>query len=35
MTWVLVCTSAALTAWVVDSAQRRCEQWAYGRDKDS
>jgi hypothetical protein len=35
MIWVLVCTSAAFTAWVVDSAQRRCEQWAYERDKDA
>ena len=35
MTWLWVLTSAALMAWVVDSAQRRCEQWAYERDKDS
>ena len=34
MMWMLVLSSAAFMAWVVDSAQRRCEHWAYERDKD-
>ncbi len=29
--WLL---SAVVMAWFVESAQRRCEHWAYERDKD-
>jgi hypothetical protein len=33
MLWIITLSTAALTTWVVEWAQRRCEQWAYERDK--
>ncbi len=35
MTFGIALTCAALTGWIVEWAQRQCEQWAYERDKDS
>ena len=35
MTLTIAFTSAALTGWIVEWAQRECERWAYERDKDS
>jgi hypothetical protein len=35
MTLMLVLSgTAGVTAWLVDSLQRRCERWAYARDRD-
>jgi hypothetical protein len=34
MTWMIVLSAAASTAWIVEWAQRTCEQWAQARDKD-
>jgi len=34
MTVTIALTCAALTGWTVEWAQRRCELWAYMRDKD-
>ena len=32
MIWMLAIAAAASTAWVVEWAQRNCEQWAQRRD---
>jgi hypothetical protein len=35
MTWMITLSgTAAVTAWIIDWAQRRCEQWAYMRGRD-
>jgi hypothetical protein len=34
MTFMLATSVAVLTAWTVGWGQRRCEVWAYARDKD-
>jgi hypothetical protein len=34
MAWTVAFAFAALAGWTVEWAQRRCEQWAYERDKD-
>jgi hypothetical protein len=31
---IILSGTAGMTAWLVDAAQRRCERWAYLRDKD-
>jgi len=31
---IILSGTASVTAWAIDCAQRRCEQWAYMRDKD-
>jgi hypothetical protein len=33
MTFAIALTCAALTGWIVEWAQRKCERWAYQRDK--
>jgi hypothetical protein len=34
MTYILATSAAVLTGFLVDWGQRRCEAWAYMRDKD-
>ena len=31
---IILSGTAGVTAWVIEYAQRRCEHWAYMRDKD-
>jgi hypothetical protein len=31
---IILSGTAGVTAWVIECAQRRCEHWAYMRDKD-
>jgi len=33
MIWILSLSTAASTAWIVEWAQRHCEQWAQRRDE--
>jgi hypothetical protein len=33
MIWILTVSTAACTAWIVEWAQRHCEQWAQRRDE--
>jgi hypothetical protein len=34
MTYMIVVTAAGLMGFTVDWAQRRCERWAFDRDKE-